>query len=389
MNSNIFRRVILAVVIVAAIAAIAPAYRYYLYAHTHVSTDDAYVDGTVAIVAPRVGGTISNVYVQDNWIVKQGDLLITLDSRDFEVRVEQARAQLQRAMQSVDELEQQVASAEAGLALVGSQLTQAKIDFERARQLKAEGVMSNQSYDQAATGLKIADADHALATHQLAQAKAALGGSALDGAKYQRPIVRQAHASMQAAELELTYTKIAAPFAGIITRKSAHVGNRVQMGEPLMAVVPFGRLYFTANYKETQLTDVRVGQSADVEADLYPGFVYHGHVDSISMGTGSAFSLLPPENATGNWVKVVQRVPVKIVLDEQPPAQRPLRIGLSVEVSINISDTSGPLLSSTGQKRFQRGDVTMPNESLNVPPIPNDEKTPPAVEPHQPAAQKM
>jgi multidrug resistance efflux pump len=128
----------------------------------------------------------------------------------------------------------------------------------------------------------------------------------------------------------------------------------VQPGEPLMALVPTDRLYVTANYKETQLTDVRVGQPADVEADIYPGYIYKAHVDSISVGTGAAFALLPPENATGNWVKVVQRVPVKIVLNQPPPADKPLRMGLSVEVTIDISDTRGALLTSTLQNLYEQ-----------------------------------
>ena len=127
--------------------------------------------------------------------------------------------------------------------------------------------------------------------------------------------MKQAEAALEAAKLDLDYTKLTAPFAGVVTHKTAHVGNRVQVGEPLLAIVPLGKLYVTANFKETQLTDVRVGQKAEIVADIYPGYTYQGHVDSISMGTGAAFSLLPPENATGNWVKVVQRVPVKIVID--------------------------------------------------------------------------
>jgi multidrug resistance efflux pump len=144
--------------------------------------------------------------------------------------------------------------------------------------------------------------------------------------------------------------------------------------------VPVKRLYVTANFKETQLTYVRVGQKAEIEADIYPGYTYHGHVDSISMGTGAAFSLLPPENATGNWVKVVQRVPVKIVFDQAIPEDKPLRLGLSVEVAINISNTRGPLLSSLVQRAFQHGGTVTPNETLKEAPIPELEQ--PSVSPY-------
>ncbi|HEY6394242.1 MAG TPA: HlyD family secretion protein, partial [Candidatus Binataceae bacterium] len=371
MRSQFLRRALLVIVIIAVLAATIPAIHYYGYFSTHVSTDDAYVDGTVALVAPRVSGTVSNVYVEDNWTVKEGELLLTLDPRDFQVRVNQARAQLERSQQTVDELYAQVYSAQAGVALAQSQLKQAKIDFDRATKLKESGVASAQFYDEAETGMRVAMADEALARHQLAQAQAALGGDTEDHARYDRPIVQQAKASLEAAELDLIYTKITAPFAGIVTHKTAHAGNRVQVGEPLMAVVPLQRLYITANFKETQLTNVRVGQAADVEADIYPGYVYHGHIDSISMGTGAAFSLLPPENATGNWVKVVQRVPVKIVLDSAIPEDKPLRLGLSVEVALDISDTRGKLLSSMVQRRYQKDGTVLPNETLKTPPPPD------------------
>ncbi len=366
----ILRRAVWIVLILVVALAAMPLYRYFRYFSNHVSTDDAYVDGTVALVSSRVAGTVTNVYVQDNWTVKEGDLLLTLDPRDFEVRIDQAQAQLDRAKQSVEEMLAQVKAAEAGVQLAGSQFHQAKVDFDRAKSLKDQGVVSSAQYDQASTGLRIASADQALAQHQLSQAKAALGSEKADHSRFDRPIVRQAHAALEAAKLDLAYTKITAPFTGIITHKSVHVGHRVQVGEPLLAVVPVGKLYVTANFKETQLTEVRVGQPAEIEADIYPGFVYRGHVDSISMGTGAAFSLLPPENATGNWVKVVQRVPVKIVLEKQPSPEKALRLGLSVEVAIDLGDRKGALVSSIVQHKFQKNGETMPNETLKTLPIP-------------------
>ena len=370
MNSQLVRRVLLAVAIIVALAAAIPGFRYYRYIESHVSTDDAYVDGTVALVSSRVAGTVTNVYVEDNWTVKEGQLLLTLDPRDFDVRVEQAQAQLERARQSVDELYALVDAARSGVSLTVSQLKQAKIDFMRAKALKEQGVNSIQQYDQANTALGIAMADEALAEHQLTQAKAALGARNDGHSRYALPVVQQAEAALEAAKLDLGYTKLTAPFTGIVTHKTAHAGNRVQVGEPLLAVVPLGRLYITANFKETQLTDVRVGQKAQVVADIYPDYTYIGHVDSISMGTGAAFSLLPPENATGNWVKVVQRVPVKIVIEGPEPQDKPLRLGLSVEVTIDLADRSGPLLSSIVQQRFQQDGQTLPNETLQMAPMP-------------------
>jgi membrane fusion protein, multidrug efflux system len=368
MNSQLVRRVLLVVVIVAVAAAAIPGFHYYRYLESHVSTDDAYADGTVALVSSRVAGTVTNVYVEDNWTVKEGQLLLTLDQRDFEVKVDQAEAQLERAKQSVDELYAGVQAARSGVLLVQSQLKQAKIDFDRAKSLKDQGIVSTEQYDQANTGLRIAMADESLAEHQLTQAQAALGPQHDDQSAYDRPIVKQAEAALEAAKLDLGYTKLTAPFAGVVTHKTAHAGNRVQAGEPLLAVVPLGKLYVTANFKETQLTDVRVGQKAEIVADIYPGYTYNGHVDSISMGTGAAFSLLPPENATGNWVKVVQRVPVKIVIDGPRPEDKPLRLGLSVEVAIDLGDRSGPLLSSMVQQHYEKDGQTLPNETLMMAP---------------------
>ncbi|MFZ1887123.1 MAG: HlyD family secretion protein [Candidatus Binataceae bacterium] len=372
MRSSLFRRVLLVIVIIAIAAAIVPALHYYHYFESHVSTDDAYVDGTVALVSSRISGTVTNLYVEDNWTVTEGELLLTLDPRDYEVRIEQARAQLARAHQAVDEMYAGVDAAQSGVRLAASQLNQAKIDWDRAKQLKAQGIVSAEYYDQAETALKVASANSALAEHQLTQSQAALGEEVdqTDHSRYDRPIVKQAEAALEAAKLDLAYTKIYAPFAGIVTHKTTHIGHRVQVGEPLMAVVPLKHLYVTANFKETQLTDVRVGQRATVEADIYPGYIYQGHVDSISMGTGAAFSLLPPENATGNWVKVVQRVPVKIVFDQEIPGDKPLRLGLSVEVAINVGNTRGSLLSSLVQGRFEHNGTTAPNESLKEQPMP-------------------
>jgi membrane fusion protein, multidrug efflux system len=359
---SVLRKILLAVVVLVLLIAIIPAYHYYEYFTSHVSTDDAYVDGSVALISARIPGTVKRLYVMENWRVNAGDPLLELDPRDYQVRLDQAQAQLERARQSVDQSFAQLEAARAGAGLAGSQLNQAKIDFERARELRKEGVVSREFYDQAETAMRVALADQALAQHQVQQARAALGGESTAGADhttYNRPIVEQAQAALEGAKLDLSYTVLRAPLSGIITRKSVHVGNRIQPGEPLMALVPTDRLYITANFKETQLTKVRVGQPADIEADIYPGFIYKAHVDSISVGTGAAFALLPPENATGNWVKVVQRVPVKIVLNQPPPADKPLRMGLSIEVTVDISDTSGPLLTSTLQSQYQHGKVQL------------------------------
>ncbi|HEY2107907.1 MAG TPA: HlyD family secretion protein [Candidatus Binataceae bacterium] len=350
------RRFIVAVVVLIILAfAAKPGLNYYRFMTTHVTTDDAYVDGTVDLISSRVTGTVSQVYVQDNWIVKAGDLLISLDPADSAVRVERARANLNRARSMVDQEYAQLTESEAGQRLAEAQLSQAQTDYKRARTLRTVGVVSQEFYDQSETAFRASEANLALAKQEVARSRAALGGADnVDHERYDQAIVKQAESELKTVELDLGYTNIRAPVSGVITRKSVHIGHRVQAGEPLMTIVPLDSLYVTANFKETQLTYVRVGQKAEIIADIYPDFAFKGHVDSISLGTGAAFSLLPPENATGNWVKVVQRVPVKIVFDQTIPPNRQLRLGLSVDASIDVSNTRGPLISSLMQREFRR-----------------------------------
>jgi membrane fusion protein (multidrug efflux system) len=356
MNRFFGRRTIVAVLVLVGLAfAAKPALRYYGFMTTHVTTDDAYVDGTVDLISSRISGNVSQVYVQDNWIVKAGDLLITLDPTDARVRVERARANLSRSHSMVDQEYAQLTEAEAGQHLAEAQLKQSETDFERAKTLRKVGVVSQEFYDQSETAFRAGEANLALAKQEVARSRAALGGAdTVDRDRYDQAIVKQADAELKSAELDLGYTTLRAPVSGVVTRKTVHIGHRVQTGEPLMTIVPLDSLYVTANFKETQLTYVRVGQKAEVSADIYPDYVFKGHVDSISLGTGAAFSLLPPENATGNWVKVVQRVPVKIVFDQGLPPDRQLRLGLSVEAAIDISNTRGPLISSLMQREFRK-----------------------------------
>jgi membrane fusion protein, multidrug efflux system len=325
------------------------------FAQTHESTEDAYVDGGTATVAPRIAGTVTAVSVGSNWSVEAGQLLLQLDPRDYQVKLDQAQAQLERARQTVDQLRAEYGATVSSLALSQQRLRQAELDFSRAEKLNTAGVVARDSYDRMDTALRVARADRDLAEHRVEQARAALGSDPEAANPYDTALVHEAQAAVEAAQLDLAYTDVRAPFAGTVVNKHAEVGDRVQLGQPLMSIVPpSARLYVTANFKETQLGDLRLGQEAEIEADIYPGTVFHAHVDSLSMGTGAAFALLPPENATGNWVKVVQRVPVKLVLDSPPPADKPLRMGLSVEATVDIRDTNGPLLASLEQRARQQ-----------------------------------
>jgi membrane fusion protein, multidrug efflux system len=332
------------------------------FAQTHESTDDAYVDGSTATVAPRIAGTVTAVYVGSNWSVEAGQLLFQLDPRDYQVKLDQAQAQLERARQTVDQLRAEYGAAVASLALSQQKLHQAELDFGRTQKLHTAGVVAQEQYDRMDTALRIARADRDLSDQRVQQARAALGAAPDAANPYDTALVHQAEAAVEAAKLDLAYTEVRAPFAGTVVNRHVEVGDRVSLGQPVLNVVPPStHLYVTANFKETQLADLRLGQAAEIRADIYPDTVFHAHVDSLSMGTGAAFALLPPENATGNWVKVVQRVPVKLVLDSEPPADKPLRMGLSVEATVDIRDTNGPLLASVEQAR--RAKAGVPPES--------------------------
>ena len=254
------------------------------FAFAHESTDDAFIDAHISAIGARVAGQVTKVLVDDNQAVKQGDVLVEIDPADYEVKLEQARAQLLAA---------KAVALRAGL------------DLSRYQKLIRTDDASRQQLDAAR-----ADADSAKANALLQQAA-----------------VRQ-------AELDLSYTRVVAPESGRATHRSVEVGDYLKIGQPLLAIVP-SRVYVTANFKETQLTRIRPGQPVKIKVDVYTGRVFRGHVDSIQSGTGAQFSLLPPENATGNYVKVVERIPVKILIDSFEAAA-PLSPGMSVEPTVAV-----------------------------------------------------
>jgi membrane fusion protein (multidrug efflux system) len=259
-------------------------YFYSGYRKTHVSTDDAFIDGDIYTIAARVSGTVRSVAVASNQLVKKGDLLVELDPADYASRVEAARAHLE---------------------LQRATLHQAERELKRARSLYEQQAGSADRYDKAVSTREVAAAQVKVAEEQLRQ-----------------------------AELNLGYTRITAPADGHVTKKNVEPGNQVQAGQPLMAVVSLENLYVMANYKETELESIRPGQAVEMSVDAYPGLVFTGKVDSIMAGTGVSFSLFPAENATGNYVKVVQRIPVKIVFDQGTDKDHVLRIGMSVEPTV-------------------------------------------------------
>jgi len=349
----------LPVLVVAIVAAVAVGVRWWAFYRTHVETDDAYVHADVAIVTPRVAGTVTALLADENWQVRRGQLVARLDPTEYRIQLRRADAALARAVEGVEQARAAVRAGNSEVQLGETALAQARLDFDRASQLAARGAVTTDRLDHARTELRAAEARLVVAQRGVDRARAELG-VALDAPASEAAAVREAQATRDAAALTLSYTRLRAPIAGVLTKRAVELGHRIQPGQAVIGIVPVAAAYVEANFKETQLRDVRVGQPATVVLDLYPGVEYRAHVDGISPGTGAAFALLPPENATGNWVKVVQRLPVRIRLDEPPPAAHPLRVGASVVATIDTSDRSGSLLTPLGQAPVQGRVATVP-----------------------------
>ncbi len=321
------------------LAAIGAGVAWWLNARQYESTDDAYIDTRTVAISADVSGKIVAVSVTDNQLVKKGQALVRIDPRDYQAAVAQAQAQVEQANASVANLDAQVSAQEANIELAQKQETQAQAALQysqqqntRAQALLKTGSGTVQQAQQTASDLKqkTAALAGAQASVTAAQKQLAVLQAQLKSAHAQ---VDAAQAALDKARIDVGRTTVAAPEEGRVANLTAAVGNYAQPGQALMNLVP-QNVWITANFKETQLTDMHVGQSVDIEIDAYPGKTFHGHVASIQAGSGTAFSLLPPENATGNFVKVVQRVPVKIVFDSPPGVY--LGPGMSVVPSVKV-----------------------------------------------------
>jgi len=311
----------------AIIAAAAATYGVHAYlTRFDESTDDAQVESDVVPLAPRVAGQVARVMVQENQAVRQGDLLVVIDHADLAARARQAEAELQTARAQVSAAAAQVGAAEAGLRRAGVDAGKAARDFERAEQLRAGEVIPPEKLDEARTAADSSLAGAAAAKAQYAAARAQ--------AKLASARVQSAQAALDLAELQLSYAKIWAPADGVVSKLSVHEGQLVAAGQPMAELVP-ARTYVVANFKETQVGAMRPGQRAEVEIDAFSGRRLEGVVESLSGGTGARFSLIPPDNASGNFVKVVERVPVRIAWARPPPPEIALRAGLSAYVTVH------------------------------------------------------
>ena len=315
--------------------------RWWIRSQTHIETDNAFIEARTVPVSFKVAGTVKRVLVEDNQFVKQGDLLAELDASDYRVEVAKAEAGVGVAENETSGDYKKAEGARASVQLATAQLDQAVLDLQRGETLFKREVIPKEQLDRLRTAKRIADSQLTAAQEALKRALAEAGLAAKGGNKAK---ILQRRAQLEEARLQLSYTRVVAPRDGYITKKSIEPGINVQAGQLLMALVPLKDAWITANYKESQLTYIRTGQPVEFTVDAYPGRTFTGKVDSIMAGTGAAFSLLPPENATGNYVKVVQRVPVKIVIDSKSDPEHLLRVGMSVIPTVMVGRTAKDVL---------------------------------------------
>jgi len=312
------RRVVFLAMGVALLALLGFGAKRWWFARSHVSTDNAQVDGHIIPILPKVGGFVAEVRVRENQEVKAGDTMVVLDDRDFRSRLAQTEADLAALIATVSS-RTRVGQADAAVAQAQANALKARADLARMEPLALQDIVSAQQLDAARAAAAAADA-------QLASAQAALVGADAR--------VAASRAARDQAALQLSYTRITAPAQGVVSKKTAEVGQLVQPGQPLMAVVPLQDVWVVANLKETETADVTPGDPAEITVDAYPGRRFRGQVESLSPATGAKFSLLPPDNATGNFTKVVQRIPVRVRLAGPADPAHPLRPGMSAVVTI-------------------------------------------------------
>jgi len=314
---------------------------------TRETTDDAYVGGNQVAISAQVPGTVVAILADDTQHVEAGQILVKLDNTDASVRLAQAEASLASAVRQVRQQTDSASGSDAAVAERAVDLKKAEADLKRRLPLVAQQAEAPETIQHLRDA--VAQARAALTT---AQAQASAQHASISGTDIaNNPAVLQARANFRAMWVAAQRNAIYAPVSGYVAQRSVQVGNSVQAGQQLMTVLPLHNLWIDANFKESQLRHIRIGQPAKVEADIYGGGVeYHGKVIGLGAGTGSVFSLLPAQNATGNWIKVVQRVPVRIALDNNELDKHPLRIGLSSDVTVDITDDKGPVLAPQGQR---------------------------------------
>ena len=343
-------------VVIGGFAAIGIAYAAYWGIHLrHLeSTDDAYVGGNVVQITPQIAGTVVAVGADDTAFVKAGQTLVQLDQADAQVALEQAEAQLGRAVREVRSLFATSGQLQASVEMRQSDVAKANEDLARRERLAGSGAISKEEVQHARDAARSAQSALVAAQQELAANRARVDRTTVEN----HPDVRNAAARVHDAYLTYARTALPAPVSGYVAKRSVQLGQRVSPGTPLMAVVPLEQVWVDANFKEAQLAGMRAGQPVKVTADIYGGkVVYHGRVAGFGAGTGAAFALLPAQNATGNWIKIVQRVPVRIALDPKELSEHPLQIGLSMQAEVDTRERGGNRLPEISQGTVYSTDV--------------------------------
>ena len=316
---------------------------HFVLATPQEETDDAYVAGDVVAITARDPGTVLAIRADNTQTVKAGQPLIDLDAATVDVNLAAAEADLAKAVRATRADFSKVGATDAGVVQARASLAAAQGDYTRRRTAAAAGAISGEELSHAADALKVARANLQLALAQQAQSRTIVSGTDVSS----NPAVLAAIATYRRAAITKSHMHIVAPIDGVVAQRTVQLGQQVAAGTPLMAVVPLDRVWIDANFRETQLKDLRIGQPTMVTADMYGGgVVYHGRVVGVGAGSGNAFALLPPQNASGNWIKIVQRVPVRIALDPRELHANPLRVGLSVTTTVDTTDQSGARLGT-------------------------------------------
>jgi len=319
-----------------------------LHGRWHEGTDDAYVGGNLVQITPQIAGTVLAIYADDTQYVKSGQTLVALDKADARVGLDQAEAQLAKTVRSVRTLRATSTEGEANVAQRRAELRKAEQDLARRRAVESSGAVSGEELQHAIDAVSAARAALSAAEHQFAAQRAQVDRTDV----HDHPDVLAAAARVREAFLALSRTELPAPTAGFVARRSVQIGQRVAPGNVLMTVAPLEDVWVDANFKENQLAHLRPGQPVELAADAYGGSVtYHGRLAGFSAGTGAAFALLPAQNASGNWIKVVQRVPVRILLDARELAEHPLQIGLSMKVDVDTHNRSAGRLERVARDK--------------------------------------
>jgi membrane fusion protein (multidrug efflux system) len=363
------KRALLSVTAVTLLAAIGYGAYWWIYQRHYESTDNAYVQAPVVLITPQVTGTVLAILADDTDSVKAGQALVRLDPTDARLALERAESQLAQTVREVrtlyandDALAANIKMREAEVARVQADVARATDDVNRRKPLLETGAVGGEEMKHAETTLAslqsaLAGARSALAA---AQEQATSNRALTEGTNVQKhPNVERAAAAVREAYLALQRVELPAPVTGQVAKRTVQVGQRVAPGTPLMSVIPLDQVWIEANFKEVQLREMRIGQPVKLRADLYGNKIeYDGHVAGLGAGTGAAFALLPAQNATGNWIKVVQRVPVRVELDQKQLADHPLRVGLSMEATVDIAQQTGaPVLSGNAPRASSRTDV--------------------------------